>query len=200
MRTGSALAENGIDALYAHTGVIQVPTVTAMIDTARTLSTQPLMTGRRVAIVSNSRSPTVLATASLTSVGIEVVDPPFELTWRSTSDDYARAVAAAVTDDGIDAVMVIHAPPLVEAIGEPTETIDNAAAGSDKPIVAVMLGSGNGPLRPWLPHPVVPVPRAGGIRARPDRRLLGLAPERPRRSRPNRIRSPATSTSPRRPR
>ena len=49
--------------------------------------------------------------------------------------------------------MVIHAPPLVEAIGEPTETIDNAAAGSDKPIVAVMLGSGNGPLLPGSPIP-----------------------------------------------
>jgi acyl-CoA synthetase (NDP forming) len=147
VRTGEALAEDGADALYAHTGVIEVPTVTSLLDTARTLSTQPLMAGRRVGVVSNSRSPTVLATASLAAAGIEVVDPPHTLTWRSTADDYGRAVSAAIADDGIDAIMVIHAPPLLEAIGEPTEAIETAAAGSTKPIVAVMLGAGNGPLR-----------------------------------------------------
>ena len=59
----------GTDALYAHTGVIEVPTVTALLDTVRTLSTQPLMNGRRVCVVSNSKSPTVLATASLVRAG-----------------------------------------------------------------------------------------------------------------------------------
>jgi acyl-CoA synthetase (NDP forming) len=153
VRTGSALAEDGADALYAHTGVIQVPTVTALLDTARTLSGQPLMEGRCVAVVSNSRSPTVLATASLERAGLEVVDPPVRLSWRSTSDDYRRAMEAAMGDDRIHAVMVIHAPPLVEAIGEPTEAIDSACAGSGKAVVAVMLGAGNSPLRPGSPIP-----------------------------------------------
>jgi acyl-CoA synthetase (NDP forming)/RimJ/RimL family protein N-acetyltransferase len=153
VRTGSALAEGGADALYAHTGVIEVPTVTAMLDTARTMSRQPLMDGRGVAVVSNSPSPTVLATASLERAGLSVVESPVRLSWRSTSDDYRRAMEAASADDRIHAVMVIHAPPLIEAIGEPTAAIDSACAGSDKPVVAVMLGAGNGPLRPGSPIP-----------------------------------------------
>jgi acyl-CoA synthetase (NDP forming) len=60
---------------------------------------------------------------------------------------------AAINDDRIHAVMVIHAPPLLEAIGEPTEAIDAACADSGKPVVAVMLGAGNGPLRHGSPIP-----------------------------------------------
>jgi acyl-CoA synthetase (NDP forming)/RimJ/RimL family protein N-acetyltransferase len=147
VRTGSALADEGTDALYAHTGVIVVPTVTALLDTARTLSTQPLMGGRRVAVVSNSPSPTMLAAASLERAGLEVVPPPRQLNWRSSSDDYRDAMRAAVGGDAIDAVMVIHAPPLAAAVGEPTAAIEEACAGATKPVVAVMLGAGNGPLQ-----------------------------------------------------
>ena len=42
VRTGAALIGVGNDALYRQTGVIEVPTVTAMLDTARVLATQPL--------------------------------------------------------------------------------------------------------------------------------------------------------------
>jgi acyl-CoA synthetase (NDP forming)/GNAT superfamily N-acetyltransferase len=153
VRTGAALTDEGADALYAHTGVIEVPTVTALLDTARTLSSQPLMQGRRVTVVSNSPSPTVLATASLTGAGLEVVPSPVRLTWRSTSEDYRRALAVAIADDEIHAVMVIHAPPLARAVGEPNEVIDEACRGSTKPVVAVMLGAGNGPLREGSPIP-----------------------------------------------
>jgi acyl-CoA synthetase (NDP forming)/RimJ/RimL family protein N-acetyltransferase len=147
VRTGTALSDEGTDALYAHTGVIEVPTVTALLDTLRTLATQPLMDGRRVCVVSNSKSPTVLATASLVRAGLEVVAPRPPLTWRSTPDDYRHALAAAIADPDVHAVMVIHAPPLQYAIGEPTDAIEDACRGSSKPVVAVMLGAGNGPLR-----------------------------------------------------
>jgi acyl-CoA synthetase (NDP forming)/RimJ/RimL family protein N-acetyltransferase len=148
VRTGTALSDEGTDALYAHTGVIEVPTVTALLDTVRTLATQPLMNGRRVCVVSNSKSPTVLASASLARAGLEVVTPAQPLTWRSASADYGAALTAAIADPGVDAVMVIHAPPLQHAVGEPTDVIDAACRDSPKPVVAIMLGAGNGPLRP----------------------------------------------------
>jgi acyl-CoA synthetase (NDP forming)/RimJ/RimL family protein N-acetyltransferase len=153
VRTGTALSGEGTDALYAHTGVIEVPTVTALLDTVRTLSTQPLMAGRRVTVVSNSKSPTVLATGSLVRAGLEVVPPPQPLTWRSTPADYQGALTAAIADPDIDAVMVIHAPPLPHAIGEPTDAIGAACRDSPKPVVAIMLGAGNGPLYPGSPIP-----------------------------------------------
>ena len=65
VRTGAALVGIGNDALYLQTGVIEVPTVAALLDTVRVFATQPLMAGNRVAVLSNARSPLVLATATL---------------------------------------------------------------------------------------------------------------------------------------
>ena len=120
--------------------------MTALLDTVRTLSTQPLMNGRRVTVVSNSKSPTVLATGALERAGLEVVTPPEPLTWRSTPDDYRVALSAAIADPQIDAVMVIHAPPRAALDRRAHRRHRRACMGSPKPIVAVMLGAGNGPL------------------------------------------------------
>ncbi len=148
VRTGAALVGTGNAALYRQTGLIEVPTVTALLDTARVFATQPMMGGTRVTVLSNARSPEVLARATLTEAGLELVDAPIGLDWHSRSDDYERALRAAFAGDGIDAVMVIHAPPVAAAVGDPIDAIEAAAAGADTPVVAVMLGSGDGPLRP----------------------------------------------------
>jgi acyl-CoA synthetase (NDP forming)/GNAT superfamily N-acetyltransferase len=148
VRTGAALIGAGNEALYRDTGVIEVPTVTAMLDTARVLSTQPLPAGHRVAVVTNSSSPGVLAAATLEAVELQVVDAPVPLSFSSTADDYRAAVQAALAAPDIDAVLVIHAPPLSVAIGAAAEAIDLACAGATKPVVAVMLGAGDGPIRP----------------------------------------------------
>jgi acyl-CoA synthetase (NDP forming) len=154
VRTGAALLEPANATLYRETGVIEVPTVTDLLDTARVFANQPLMAGTRVAVVSNSRSPQVLADATLTSAGLTPVAPAEPLTWRSSLDDYETAVSDAMTDDDVDAVLVIHAPPTAHDINAPCDAIERGAhpyGGSDatvKPIVAVMLGSGDGPLRP----------------------------------------------------
>ncbi len=147
VRTGAALLDPANATIYRQTGVIEVPTVTALLDTARVFATQPLMRGDRVTVVSNSRSPTVLAEASLTTAGLNPVPSPVALAWYSTPDDYGPAVRAALDDD-TDAVLVIHAPPSVHDVLAPGEVIDRTAAGSTKPVVAVMLGAGDGPLQP----------------------------------------------------
>jgi acyl-CoA synthetase (NDP forming)/RimJ/RimL family protein N-acetyltransferase len=167
VRTGAALTGDATDALYADTGVIQVPTVTALLDTARTLSTQPLMDGRRVAVLTNSASPGVLATVSLRAAGLDVVAAPVPLTWRSSQDDYRAAVSVALASNDNDALMVIHAPPLMDHVGEPSAAIDAACEGAVKPVVTVMLGSGNGPLREGSPIPSFAFPeQAAGVLGR----------------------------------
>ncbi len=148
VRTGSAIIGPGAGALYEQSGVIEVPTVRDLLDTARVLDTQPLMRGDRVALITNARSPGVLATAALQTAGLCVVEAPVPLDWSATDHDFETAVAAALSDDGNDAVMVIHAPPDAAAVSGPTEAIDRAATGADRPVIAVMLGALDGPLRP----------------------------------------------------
>lgn len=145
VRTGAAALGTASAALYQQAGLIEVPTVRAMLDTARVLACQPVPAGPRVAILSNSRSPGVLAAAALQQAGLEVVDAPVELDWRSDVDDYGPAVTAAVADPAIDIVLVMFAPPIMSA-RVPARAIDTAAAGAGKPVVAVMLGRQDGPV------------------------------------------------------
>ncbi len=146
VRTGTAAIGAAADALYQQAGLIEVPTVRAMLDAVRVMNTQPIPGGNRVAVLTNARSPGVLANAALAAAGLQPVEPSISLDWRSTGDDFATAITGALTDDDVDAVMVIHAPPLVTAPA-PLSEIDTAAAGSSKPVVAIMLGRGDGPLR-----------------------------------------------------
>jgi acyl-CoA synthetase (NDP forming)/GNAT superfamily N-acetyltransferase len=145
VRTGAAQVGTANAALYEQTGVIEVPTVTALLDTARVLAAQPLMDGNRVAVVSNAGSPRVLAAATLTAAGLEVAEAP-PLDWRSTPADYSHALEIVLGDDSIHAVIVIHAPATFAAVNEQTSAIDLAARRATKPIVAVMLGANDGRL------------------------------------------------------
>lgn len=145
VRTGAALVGPANAALYEQTGLIEVPTVTALLDTLRVFASQPLMGGDRVAVVSNSASPTVLATATLQAAGLQIAESP-TLDWRSDTDDYATAIRSVLADDGVDAVLVVHAPATFGAVSEQVAAIDAAASTADKPVVAVMLGASDGPL------------------------------------------------------
>lgn len=145
VRTGAAALGTASEALYQQAGLIEVPTVRAMLDTARVLATQPIPKGPRVAILTNSRSPGVLAAAAVGAAGLEAVAPPLPLDWRADNDAYGDAVRAAVADPDVDAVLVIHAPPIASAPA-PSIAIDTAASGSSKPVIAVMLGRHDGPV------------------------------------------------------
>jgi len=146
VRTGTAAIGAAGDALYQQAGLIEVPTVRALLDTARVLATQPVPRGPRVAVLTNSRSPGVLATAAVEAAGLVAVEPPLPLDWRATADDFAAAVRAAVGSDAVDAVLVVHAPPLASAPA-PVDEVDAAAAGARVPVVAVMLGREDGPVK-----------------------------------------------------
>ena len=146
VRTGAAAIGTATNAMYQQSGLIEVPTVRALLDTARVLATQPIPRGPNVAIVSNARSPGVLARAALMTAGMVLIEPPLAMDWQSTPVDFSEAIAAALASDAIDAVLVIYAPPLAAAEA-PVEEIDAASVGATKPVLAVMLGGKDGPLR-----------------------------------------------------
>jgi len=148
VRTGAAALEPSGSALYQQAGLIEVPTVAALLDTTRVLATQPALEGPRVAVLANSRSPETLARAAIATAGLQPVDGPEPLDWRSAPADYSAALRAALGSPDVDGVLVLHAPPLAEAVAAPVDEIDAAAAGATKPVVAVMLGGGDGPLQP----------------------------------------------------
>ena len=167
VRTGAAAIGASGGALYQQAGLIEVPTVAAMLDTARVLATQPVMRGPNVALLANASSPATLSRAALHTAGLQAVESAVRLDWRSTPDDYAAAVRAALADDGVDGVLIVHAPPLADAVTAPVAAIEAAADGATKPIVTVLMGGRNGPLQRGSALPAFAFPeQAAGVLGR----------------------------------
>ncbi len=158
VRSGAASSGSTGGALYQQAGLIEVPTVTAMLDTARVLATQPVLRGPRIALLANARSPATLSRAALQTAGLEPVDSSVALDWRSSPEDYAAAVRAALADDDVHGVMIVHAPPLPDAVEAPVPAIEDAAVGATKPVVTVLMGGQDGPLRLDSPLPAFSFP------------------------------------------
>ena len=158
VRTGSAAAGEMGGALYQQAGLIEVPTVPALLETVRVMATQPVLEGPRVAVVTNSRSPGTLARAALGSAGLEPVDGPLPLDWSAAASDYSAAISAALDSAAVDGVLVIYAPAVAEDVDAAAREIDAAARGASKPVIAVLLGGADGPVIPGSSVPAFTFP------------------------------------------
>jgi acyl-CoA synthetase (NDP forming)/GNAT superfamily N-acetyltransferase len=158
VRTGAAATGKMASALYQQTGVIEVPTVPALLETVRVLATQPTLQGPRVAVLTNSRSPGTLASAALSAAGLEPVDGPITLEWSASSAEYPPAMRAALDDDTIHGLLVIHAPAVADDVDSAARHIDLGALDNSKPVVAVMLGGADGPVAPGSRVPAFTFP------------------------------------------
>jgi acyl-CoA synthetase (NDP forming)/GNAT superfamily N-acetyltransferase len=136
VRTGAARTD-AADALYEHAGLVEVPTVHGLLDTARVAASQPLPAGDRVVVLTNSRSPGVLARAALERAGmrVEVVDTQ----WSADPSSATHAIAGVLARPDADVLMLVHAPP-VSTASAPEAAILDACHASRIPVVAVLLG------------------------------------------------------------
>ena len=170
--------DTAVDALFAQAGVIRVDGVAALLDTARVLASQPLPAGPRVALVTNARSPGVLALGSLTGMGLQAaelaadarrelaghlhrdasVGAPVDLTHRAVPADYGRALDTLLAADEVDAVLVIHAPPRVERADFDALVELVADRRGTKPVLVVGLGREAGAAGPGGHVPVFAFP------------------------------------------
>jgi acetyl coenzyme A synthetase (ADP forming)-like protein len=160
-----ASPDRAVDALFTHTGVIRVDTLEELFDVAQVLATQPVPAGPRVAIVSNSGGPGILAADACESSGLIVpelseatqaslraflpaaagVRNPVDLVASGSAADYERAIEVALADEGIDVVLVLFTPPLVTDPDDVAQAIMSAARRATKPIVANFLSMTSAP-------------------------------------------------------
>ncbi|MET0903145.1 MAG: GNAT family N-acetyltransferase [Acidimicrobiales bacterium] len=162
VKAGRLADEDGLDgdatedALLRQTGVVRVPTLDALIDTARLLITQPLPAGRRVAVLGNAGGSLAIAADAVTSARLQLadldratlaaVDPPpdpdptrgtVDLGTHAGAHDVERAVAALVADPGVDALLVLYAEGLGATADEAVAAI--AVGHKARPEVPVVV-------------------------------------------------------------
>ncbi|MFD9863159.1 bifunctional acetate--CoA ligase family protein/GNAT family N-acetyltransferase [Streptomyces alboflavus] len=116
-----------VSALLRQAGVVRVDTVTELVDAGLLLAGQPLPAGPRVAILGNSESLGLLTYDACVAEGLRPL-PPLDLTTAASPDDFRTALAAALADEGSDAVVVTVIPSL----GESTRQ------GEDKSLAAAL--------------------------------------------------------------
>nr|WP_046779631.1 bifunctional GNAT family N-acetyltransferase/acetate--CoA ligase family protein [Streptomyces yangpuensis] len=106
---GTRLSEDTVSALLRQAGVIRVDTVTELVDVGLLLASQPLPAGPRIAILGNSESLGVLTYDACLTQGLRPL-PPLDLTTAASPEDFRTALAAALTSDDCDAVVVTAIP------------------------------------------------------------------------------------------
>jgi acetate---CoA ligase (ADP-forming) len=153
--------EAGIDALFLQAGVLPVSNTQELFDAAALLAAQPLPTGRRVAVLTNSGGlGTVAADACLTrGLRLAEVAPetaaalrdalpdadrtenPIDMGIAATAENYAAALHALLADDAVDGAVAVY----VDLVGRDPDSVLRAIAAEGrhhaKPVAASVLGS-----------------------------------------------------------
>jgi len=169
---------------FRQAGIQEVAGIAELIDTAKTLSIiKHLPKGNRVALVTHTLGPTIIAAEILEEQNIELppphnstirgiqkamglpidipIDNPIDLLalgW-ARPDVFAEALRLVAIGDQYDAFLTVFAPNFQEDIGggTPTKGLLEVTSSSKKPIIAVL----NSPIS--YPPPEKSVLEAGGI-------------------------------------
>ena len=145
-RSHTAAALHGdavVDALLYQAGVLRFPGGEELFNAADFFERQPLPSGRRIGIVSNSAGVATLAADSCATRGLQVSDAqsPMVLGISAGPSEYATSIRELLGHPGIDALMVFYVD---FHEGDPEgvlETTSTVSEGQPKPVVASVLRS-----------------------------------------------------------
>ena len=149
------------DAAFQRAGAIRVDEMLDLFYLAESLSKQRRPKGNRLAIITNSGGPSIIAIdtllkldgelATLSKETIEtlhahfhfmkLIQNPVDLFIEASPQDYEIAVKSCLKDKEVDGVLVIHTPSYIPQSKEIAEAVVSAAkAYSYKPIFTVWMG------------------------------------------------------------
>jgi acetate---CoA ligase (ADP-forming) len=154
-------ADVTVQAFLGQCGVLRADTIEELFDVARALDRCPLPAGERVAIVTNAGGPAIMATDACVNLGLEIAllsEPtrtelgaflpssastvnPVDMIASATAEQYGRTLEAVLADDGVDGAIVINVTPLLADPDDVLIAVARAAAGSSKPVLAVMMAA-----------------------------------------------------------
>ena len=159
--TGSlAGADRAADALLKQSGVIRELGLRELFSTAKVFSNCPIPKGNRVAIVTNSGGPGIMATDAVVSHGMEIaqltdetkaklksflpaaasVKNPVDMIASAPIEHYRQTVETVLADPNVDMVMVIYLPFLGLADTDVADALmEIKAQHPEKPIVGVFM-------------------------------------------------------------
>lgn len=160
--TGSlAGSDASYEALFRQARIVRAETMREFLETIDVFSKNVLPKGNRLVIITNAGGPGVLAAdaaaragltlAKLTDLSIDrlrsslpaaaSVTNPIDLLGDAKTDRYRTALATAVSDPGVDSILVILTPQSMTEAEATAKAILQTRNQSEKPIVAVFSGA-----------------------------------------------------------
>ncbi|WP_395407548.1 GNAT family N-acetyltransferase [Pseudoduganella sp. UC29_106] len=170
-------ADDVYDAAIRRAGMLRVQTTEELFDAVETLACARPLNGERLAILTNGGGPGVLATDALVAGGgklaelspatLEQLDQvlpaawphanPIDIIGDAPGERYAAALGVLLKDEGVDAVLVMHAPTAIVPGTEVAAGVAAAAQGSSRNILSCWLGGeGMAPARRLLAEAGIP--------------------------------------------
>ncbi|NNF53972.1 MAG: GNAT family N-acetyltransferase [Acidimicrobiales bacterium] len=157
-----AAGDRAVDALFHQAGVIRTDTLEEMFAVASLVTTQPVPSGNRVAIMTNGGGPGILAADACESHGLSVVElspatqdalrsilppnagisNPVDMIASSTAADYAQTLEILSNAPEVDAVIAIFIPPIVTDANQVASALADALdrIPETKPLIGVFMG------------------------------------------------------------
>lgn len=129
-----------LDEMFRQAGVVPARTISELLDIAQVFVHQPLPTGRRVGVVSNSASLSALIAENADGLGLAIARPVVSLPPQSDAETFREALSEVFADDNVDCVVTAFVPPLVTHDAEVARALVETAAAAKKTTVACFLG------------------------------------------------------------
>jgi acetyltransferase len=159
--TGSlAGSDAAYTAILGQSGIHRVDTIDEMFDYATGFESQPLLSGPRIAVVTNSGGPGIIATDALVSAGLKVADfstetanrlksflpehastgNPCDLTGDADEELFKQTLEVVLEDEHVDGAIVILTPVSPGADVSIAEATAGVARASQKTTFFCFLG------------------------------------------------------------
>ncbi len=135
-----------VDAMFEQAGVIQVDSLSELLDLAGLLALQPPPRGSSIGVVTDSDSVGILAVDAAKSLGLKpigaarITDPARHL------DGFEKTVSEVLANPAVDSVIVTHVPSIHSSSEALAKVMARLAKTATKPLIAVMLANRSGPL------------------------------------------------------
>jgi acyl-CoA synthetase (NDP forming)/RimJ/RimL family protein N-acetyltransferase len=132
-------AEAAVDALFRQAGIVVVHRRADMIDIAKIAARQPLPTGPRVRIISNSLTLAHQMLQKMESVGLLRDPQPELLGAEASATEFVQATRAALADQRYDSVVCAAVKAFDVGTEEIILALEKVAADASKPLIGVFL-------------------------------------------------------------
>lgn len=157
-------SERAYEAAFKQAGVLRAGSISEMFDLAIAFARQPLPRGDRIAIITNAGGPGIMATDALEKSGLKLagLNPetqeklrenlpaaasvlnPIDVLGDARSDRYKAAFQTVLSDENVDAIVVILTPQFTTEIEETARALADAfeaqPAANRKPVIACFMG------------------------------------------------------------